>query len=78
MGRQVEPTTEVQDYRRRPDPIPFSQFLYNSEKGTVLGRTGSSWGKECILIVVAAKFVDQEHYQRAIRRVNTHTTSRVS
>jgi sodium/potassium-transporting ATPase subunit beta len=45
MGRAVEVTTEVQDYRRRPDPIPFSQFLYNSEKGTVLGRTASSWAK---------------------------------
>lgn len=31
--------------RRRPDPVPFTKFLYNSEKGTVMGRTASSWGK---------------------------------
>jgi Sodium / potassium ATPase beta chain len=31
--------------RRKPDPVPFSKFLYNSDKGTVMGRTGSSWGK---------------------------------
>ena len=31
--------------RRRPDPIPFRKFLYNKEKGTVMGRTGVSWGK---------------------------------
>lgn len=32
--------------RKKPDPVPFHKFLYNSEKGTVLGRTGSSWGKK--------------------------------
>lgn len=31
--------------RRQPDPVPFSKFLYNSEKGTVMGRTAGSWGK---------------------------------
>ncbi len=31
--------------RRRPDPVPFSRFLLNREKGTVMGRTGQSWGK---------------------------------
>ncbi|CRK99800.1 CLUMA_CG013108, isoform A [Clunio marinus] len=31
--------------RQRPAPIPFHQFLYDSNKNTVLGRTGSSWAK---------------------------------
>lgn len=31
--------------RRKPDPIPFGRFLYNSDEGTVLGRTAMSWGK---------------------------------
>lgn len=31
--------------RRKPDPIPFSKFLFNRDNGTVMGRTGSSWGK---------------------------------
>ncbi|KAG5680840.1 hypothetical protein PVAND_010321 [Polypedilum vanderplanki] len=31
--------------RRKPDPIPFSKFLYNSDKGTVMGRNGQSWAK---------------------------------
>lgn len=30
--------------RRKPDPIPFHQFVYNSRDGTVLGRSGASWG----------------------------------
>lgn len=31
--------------RKRPDPVPFHKVLWNREKGTVLGRTGISWGK---------------------------------
>ncbi|EJY57851.1 AAEL010145-PC [Aedes aegypti] len=31
--------------RSKPDPIPFSKFLYNSNEGTVLGRTAMSWAK---------------------------------
>jgi hypothetical protein len=31
--------------RRKPDPVPFSKFLYNKEKGTVMGRSGTSWGE---------------------------------
>lgn len=38
--------------RRRPDPIPFSKFLYNSDKGTVMGRTGQSWAKIGIFYTV--------------------------
>lgn len=37
---------EIVDGRRKPDPIPFSKRIYNSEKGTFLGRTGTSWGKK--------------------------------
>lgn len=36
---------EIVDGRRRPDPIPLSKRIYNSEKGTFLGRTATSWGK---------------------------------
>lgn len=39
-----EPEHEV-FVRERPPPIPFSRFLYNSDEGTVLGRTGLSWAK---------------------------------
>lgn len=38
--------------RRRPDPIPFRKFLYNDEKGTVMGRTGSSWGKWMLSVII--------------------------
>lgn len=31
--------------RMRPDPVPFSKYLYNSRDGTVLGRNKSSWSK---------------------------------
>lgn len=31
--------------RRRPEPVPFNKFIYNSRDGTILGRTSSSWGK---------------------------------
>lgn len=37
--------------RRRPDPVPFTQFLYNSEKGTVMGRTAVSWGKTTEMLI---------------------------
>lgn len=33
------------DFRTKPDPVPFSKFLYNSRDGTVLGRNGVSWGE---------------------------------
>jgi len=36
---------EVIDGRRRPDPIPWRKRVFNSEKGTLFGRTGSSWAK---------------------------------
>jgi Sodium / potassium ATPase beta chain len=48
MSKGMKPSLEMEEpfyVRRKPDPVPFSKFLYNSEKGTVLGRTGSSWGK---------------------------------
>jgi len=38
--------------RRKPDPVPFSKFLYNKDKGTVLGRTGVSWAKIGIFYTV--------------------------
>jgi hypothetical protein len=39
---EMEPKTHV---RERPPPVPFRKFLHNSEEGTFLGRTPSSWGK---------------------------------
>lgn len=57
--------------RRKPDPVPFSKFLYNSEKGTVMGRTGSSWGKAAMLItrcISGATIIGEE--------LLTHTPSR--
>lgn len=41
--------------RRRPDPIPFRKFLYNDEKGTVMGRTGTSWGKWMLSVIIHKK-----------------------
>lgn len=38
--------------RRKPDPIPFHRFLYNSNEGTVLGRTALSWAKIGIFYIV--------------------------
>lgn len=26
----------------------FCRFVYNSQKGTILGRNGKSWGKYCM------------------------------
>lgn len=42
--------------RRRPDPIPFRKFLYNNEKGTVMGRTGTSWGKWMLSVIIHKNF----------------------
>jgi sodium/potassium-transporting ATPase subunit beta len=51
MSKGITNSMEMEEpfyVRRKPDPIPFSKFLYNKEKGTVMGRTGGSWG-ECIV-----------------------------
>lgn len=51
MSKPKSPTNQYQQeedaffVRRKPDPIPFSKFLYNSTEGTVLGRNATSWGK---------------------------------
>jgi hypothetical protein len=42
--------------RKKPDPIPFSKFMWNSDKGTVMGRTGSSWGKKAETIIKNEQF----------------------
>lgn len=36
--------------RRKAEPVPFTKFLFNSEEGTVMGRTGSSWGKKSVWV----------------------------
>uniref|UniRef100_U5EXA6 Putative sodium/potassium-transporting atpase subunit beta-2 n=1 Tax=Corethrella appendiculata TaxID=1370023 RepID=U5EXA6_9DIPT len=38
--------------RTKPEPIPFTKFLYNSNEGTVLGRTATSWAKIGIFYIV--------------------------
>lgn len=50
MSKHKAPTSPIVEedqffVRRKPDPIPFHKFLFNSREGTVLGRTGASWGK---------------------------------
>lgn len=48
MSKGITNSLEMEEpfyVRRKPDPVPFSKFLYNSDKGTVMGRTGPSWGK---------------------------------
>lgn len=48
MSKGISNSMEMEEpfyVRRKPDPIPFRKFLYNSEKGTVMGRNGTSWGK---------------------------------
>ena len=48
MSKGITNNMEMEEpfyVRRKPDPVPFSKFLYNKDKGTVLGRTGVSWGK---------------------------------
>lgn len=49
MSKGITNSMEMEEpfyVRRKPDPIPLRKFLYNSEKGTVMGRTGMSWGKQ--------------------------------
>lgn len=35
----------INQVRERPPPFKFSTWLYNDREGTIMGRTGSSWGK---------------------------------
>lgn len=62
--------------RRKPDPIPFSKFLYNKEKGTVMGRTGGSWGKHklCNYLFIS-KFALSQHLLSKQRIFNTTTVN---
>lgn len=68
MTHSMEPE-EPFYVRRRPDPIPFRKFLYNKEKGTVMGRTGVSWGKHCIYAINS--FINNlcEQFSKAIEQV---------
>lgn len=42
---KVEDPSDPFFIRKPPPPFKLSTFLYNSEKGLVLGRSGSSWAK---------------------------------
>lgn len=47
MGKAATIETDEPFYvRRKPEPVPLSKRLYNSEKGTIMGRTLGSWGKK--------------------------------
>ncbi|ETN68030.1 hypothetical protein AND_000136 [Anopheles darlingi] len=46
MSRSPASAVQAHDHvRMKPEPIPFSKFLFNSQNGTVLGRGAGSWGK---------------------------------
>ena len=32
--------------RRKPEPFVWTTFMYNDKDGTVMGRTGTQWGKK--------------------------------
>lgn len=70
MSKGITNSMEMQEpfyVRRRPDPIPLRKFLYNKEKGTVMGRTGVSWGKQ--LASLSAFYWEIEQ----VAHFNTHT-----
>lgn len=55
MSKGITNSLEMEEpfyVRRKPDPIPLRKFLYNKEKGTVMGRTGGSWGKLAKLSII--------------------------
>ncbi|XP_050101378.1 sodium/potassium-transporting ATPase subunit beta-2-like [Anopheles aquasalis] len=46
MSRSPASAASAHDHvRMKPEPVPFSKFLFNSQNGTVLGRTAGSWAK---------------------------------
>jgi len=47
----------VIDTSREPKHESFGTFLYNSAEGTVLGRTGSSWGKIGVFYLIFYSFL---------------------
>lgn len=58
MPTQGDETIEAfSHYYDRPYEIPkkesFLQFIYNSERKTVLNRSGSSWGKWCLINAIS-------------------------
>lgn len=48
-GFEMEEPAYPSHVREKPAPVPFSKFLHNSEAGTYLGRTPSSWGKQEVM-----------------------------
>ena len=59
--------------RRKPDPVPFSKFLYNSEKGTVLGRTAGSWGKKVQQLLIMLLYHSKRFRRTTLNYLNTNT-----
>lgn len=49
MSNEMADKNKPADFFNRPDKLGawsgFKQFLWNSESGQVMGRTGGSWGK---------------------------------
>lgn len=53
---KVEDPSDPFFIRTPPPPFKLSTFLYNSKEGTILGRTGSSWGKKFFFSIFKYSF----------------------
>lgn len=82
MSKGISKTVEDEEpfyVRRKPDPVPFSKFLYNSDKGTIMGRTGGSWGKYILCIRMTIISVTNERGKLLLMEEhNTNTCAKLT